>query len=268
MSDNIKLPPLPSPFGIVDPGEASECGIYDLKDLHDYAKAYATAAIEADRKTTKNQLNAYRGLVNSLEARLVHLQAQHDELKKSTNPDLLASERAANAMLTEELEAARKRRGEPVAWTVKGVSRPRTWTWWVGVHENAESTAKINAHALGDVSLAVPLYTAPQPQQQAGAASALKFAAQVVELYDDATMRDDYMIDSGECAGILNALADYFTRFSPQPQQIPEGYKLVPIDPTEEMMRAGCQVPLNKAARHNIVYKAMLEAAPEPKEPK
>jgi hypothetical protein len=50
---------------------------------------------------------------------------------------------------------------------------------------------------------------------------------------------------------------------APQPQQIPYGYKLVPVEPTEEMMRAGCQVPLNKAARHNLVYKAMLEAAPE-----
>lgn len=74
------------------------------------------AAIEADRKTTEKQLTAYRGLVNSLEARLTHLQAQHDELKKSANPDLLASERAANAILTEELGADRKRRGEPVAW--------------------------------------------------------------------------------------------------------------------------------------------------------
>lgn len=46
MTEPIKLPPLPSPFGIVDPSEACGCGIYGLKDLHDYAQAYALAAIE------------------------------------------------------------------------------------------------------------------------------------------------------------------------------------------------------------------------------
>lgn len=50
------------------------------------------------------------------------------------------------------------------------------------------------------------------------APAALRFAARVVELYDDATIDDDYMIDSGDCAGILNALADYFSRHS-QPAQ-------------------------------------------------
>ena len=72
------------------------------------------ADIEADRKTTERQFAAYKRLVNSLESRLTDIQAQYDELKKSTNPELLASERAANAILTEELEADRKRRGEPV----------------------------------------------------------------------------------------------------------------------------------------------------------
>ena len=41
-------------------------------------------------------------------------------------------------------------------------------------------------------------------------------------------------------------------------------WKLVPVEPTPEMMRAGANVPLNKAARHNTVYRAMLEAAPQP----
>lgn len=45
---------------------------------------------------------------------------------------------------------------------------------------------------------------------------------------------------------------------------VPEGFKLVPIEPTAEMKKAGCQVPLNKAARHNACYKAMLAAAPQP----
>ena len=45
---------------------------------------------------------------------------------------------------------------------------------------------------------------------------------------------------------------------------VPDGWKLVPVDPTQEMMRSGANVPLNKAARHNAVYRAMLAAAPTP----
>lgn len=40
-------------------------------------------------------------------------------------------------------------------------------------------------------------------------------------------------------------------------------WKLVPIEPTPEMMKAGASVPLNKAARHNAVYRMMIEAAPQ-----
>ena len=43
-------------------------------------------------------------------------------------------------------------------------------------------------------------------------------------------------------------------------------WKLVPVEPTPEMMRSGMSVPLNKAARHNAVYRAMLAAAPTPAE--
>lgn len=41
-------------------------------------------------------------------------------------------------------------------------------------------------------------------------------------------------------------------------------WKLVPVEPTPEMMRSGMNVPINKAARHNAVYRSMLEAAPQP----
>ncbi|WP_341237887.1 hypothetical protein [uncultured Limnobacter sp.] len=36
--------------------------------------------------------------------------------------------------------------------------------------------------------------------------SALEFAAQTIELYDDATMKNDYMLDASECAAIIRAL--------------------------------------------------------------
>lgn len=44
----------------------------------------------------------------------------------------------------------------------------------------------------------------------------------------------------------------------------PEGWQLVPVEHIKGMSIAGCQVPLNKAARHNTVYRAMLAAAPKP----
>ena len=47
---------------------------------------------------------------------------------------------------------------------------------------------------------------------------------------------------------------------------VPDGWKLVPVEPTPEMMRSGMNVPFNKAARHNAVYRAMLAAAPTPAE--
>lgn len=35
---------------------------------------------------------------------------------------------------------------------------------------------------------------------------AFEQAAMTIELYDDATMKGDYMLDSSECAGIIRAL--------------------------------------------------------------
>ena len=59
--------------------------------------------------------------------------------------------------------------------------------------------------------------------------------------------------------GTLQAL--YTT---PQPQQIPEGYKLVPIEPTDRMLGAALR-HIDGMASMPSAYKAMLEAAPEVK---
>jgi hypothetical protein len=47
-------------------------------------------------------------------------------------------------------------------------------------------------------------------RKEAGAVRALRHGAEVVELFDDATMQGDYMLDSSDCASVLNALADYY----------------------------------------------------------
>lgn len=51
---------------------------------------------------------------------------------------------------------------------------------------------------------------------------------------------------------------------APPAPSVPDGWKLVPVEPTPEMMRSGMNVPVNKAARHNAVYRAMLKEAPQP----
>lgn len=58
------------------------------------------------------------------------------------------------------------------------------------------------------------------------------------------------------------------------PQAVPEGWKLVPIEPTSEMLSAAATAPIpavyldsisaRSALQHKVVYKAMLAAAPSP----
>lgn len=51
------------------------------------------------------------------------------------------------------------------------------------------------------------------------AGEALRFGARVVQLYDDATMQADHMIDATEAEAILEALADYVERFETRTTQ-------------------------------------------------
>lgn len=58
----------------------------------------------------------------------------------------------------------------------------------------------------------------PEPEAVA-AAKALRHAAQVVQLYDDACLHGDYMIDSNDCEKILTALAEYYEAGRTAPPQ-------------------------------------------------
>ncbi len=65
--------------------------------------------------------------------------------------------------------------------------------------------------------------------------------------------------------GLLERIDAALSGKMPEPAvpSVPDGWQLVPVEPTREMSIAGCQVPLNKAARHNTVYRAMLAAVPK-----
>jgi hypothetical protein len=75
----------------------------------------------------------------------------------------------------------------------EGYIEESNWTWMAEVIESY-----LNTRAQAPVPDGVDVETA------------LRFAAQVVELWDDATMDNDHMADSAECAAILNVLADHY----------------------------------------------------------
>lgn len=45
----------------------------------------------------------------------------------------------------------------------------------------------------------------------------LRHAARVIELYDDTTMQANHMLSSTDCAGIMEALVDFYQRYQLRP---------------------------------------------------
>lgn len=68
------------------------------------------------------------------------------------------------------------------------------------------------------------------------------------------------------CGATAPSMEVWNTR--PAPSAVPDGWQLVPKEPTDEMMRAHDECLMRGVPRgRNIIYDAMLAAAPEP-EPK
>lgn len=69
--------------------------------------------------------------------------------------------------------------------------------------------------------------------------------------------------DEWNCAARIRKIL----KTSPSEAQVPEGWKLVPVEPTAEMVGAACdeeQRPLPMWSRMGAIYKAMLAASPAP----
>lgn len=138
---------------------------------------------------------------------------------------------------------------------------------------------------LHDIRTLLAKYTAPQPKQQASELTSstlgpIKVGNLPTVNQDDYPGLGDWWVqlrvgsDNDEVLARVygdtpqQAYERAILLVKPQPQQqIPEGYKLVPVEPTIEMCDAALAVQgsCTKGVYH--VYRAMLEAAPEPKEP-
>lgn len=137
---------------------------------------------------------------------------------------------------------------EPVAWLLSG-----------GGAKNNVSFDSGNAYAdpLREVT---PLYTAPPAP---------------VSVPDAMEMDDDFdsSFEHGKAVGWNAYRAAMLQSFGNSEQLnspvIPDGYALVPIEPTAEMQSAAAGVirfdttPINKLWTGNAVYRAMLAAAPQ-----
>lgn len=96
---------------------------------------------------------------------------------------------------------------------------------------------------------------------------ALKVANDALESISNEMTVGDRWTNAGQ--SLLDALPVTRSALAsaPQPPQIPEGHKLVPIEPTEEMLRAAYHAVESEAVTTTVwlrktVYKAMLGAAP------
>lgn len=73
---------------------------------------------------------------------------------------------------------------------------------------------------------------------------------------------DLYVAQSTDNVAMIDAIGDFIARA----QVVPDGWKLVPIEPTEKMIDVDA---LSMFAQESIqeTYKAMLSLAPKPEEP-
>lgn len=204
--NEFELPQLPAP------GEVMSKWAYDESDM----QAYATAAIEADRKRRGEPKDRrdIRGIVKKLQSAYVKdgstdewIRLRRHVLEEAIDTLRLVS--ADCAHFYESYKAACERATQP-----------------------AEPVKVPSAHEINQ------LWTEVR--------------------YQDARTQTGHIL-----AFALALLSKYA---APQPPQTPEGYKLVPIEPADAMLKAAQTAWLNDPARRTTtVYRAMLEAAPEVK---
>lgn len=155
----------------------------------------------------------------------------------------------AEAYARAAIEADRHARGEPIGVEITALIA------------NMAAFLEVSGDPYADplIKHAREVLSAPQPKQAGEPVFLLKASGPLKEWTPTKAAFD---IPDGE-----------HKLYLAQPQQTPEGYKLVPIDPTERMLQAAYNAVESEGMvtttwLRNAIYRAMLEAAPEPKEPK
>lgn len=148
--------------------------------------------------------------------------------------------------ISDAIEADRQARGEPVAWLrsdeLRKLGHPYSDAPLNSKTDSMMLHAKGTQEAAAKYGHDVPVFIAPQPQRQASGWPKVNGVGRVIgseqslEVYFDSEPSDDQ----------LRAVHNFLT--SPQTQQIPEGYKLVPVEPEAcEPVRVPSDAELGKA---------------------
>lgn len=96
--------------------------------------------------------------------------------------------------------------------------------------------------------------------------SALEFAAQTIELYDDATMRNDYMLDASECAAIIRALKTMYPTQPVQPVE-PVAWRPMTINPIPWITGKPQEVDIRHWASQGCGIEYAFTHPPQPVQP-
>lgn len=117
------------------------------------------------------------------------------------------------------------------------------------------------------------LNTQPQPAKQGSAPHWKELEAladEYIEGYEFRGDEGDYQPTEQErfliqdcVAGLMDEVHQMLKRATPQPA-VPEGWKLVPIEPTGQMLKHGTLARTLGNGGSDKVYKAMIDAAPQP----
>ncbi len=122
---------------------------------------------------------------------------------------------------------------------------------------------------LEELAVEEDLYNFPPTQEELNSLSRIALAAKRAEPVINIKFKDGWPVP--ESVGVVDSgqkLADGYHDFYTTPQlnspEIPEGWKLVPIEPTRQMMSQG-HFAMGGTDRGKFmrIYQAMLAAAPE-----
>ena len=237
------------PVRYADPEDAASEKAMTHADWAEYLEMYEPSVVlqEKDQRVDEADRQANKTLMHYMSETIAALKATGCD--ESLVTDIEKAMRG---------EADRQARGNADASSISG--EPFAWA----THHDEPMlfpTLKEASTYCDDDEEPIPLFTSPQPQQQVGEPVGEVFTMEPLDGSGDV-----------RCHALLSKPLPAGTKLytTPQPQQIPKGFKLVPVEPTQEMLDAA-YVNLHSQGIHTstwlrkTIFRLMLEAAPEPK---